>query len=143
MPLAELAWRIAQHAHLGQTDKAGAPYINHPERVAERFQTERMQAAALLHDVLEDTDVTADFLREHGIPDDVVALVEALTHRANEPRDDYYRRIREAGPDAVAIKLADVDDNSNWSRLRMLDAATRTRLQAKYARARVALTADQ
>lgn len=134
--LAEKAWRIAQRAHLGQTDKAGVPYINHPERVAERFEDPWHQATALLHDVLEDTDVTAADLRDEGIPETVIMAVEALTQRPGEDRLGYYRRINAAGPMALAVKHADIDDNADWSRLRLLDPATRERLTAKYAKAR-------
>lgn len=134
--IAQKAWEIAQRAHYGQTDKAGVPYISHPERVAERFNDPLHRATALLHDVLEDTEVTATGLRVDGIPESVIAAVEALTHHPGEPRADYYRRINSAGPMAVAVKLADVDDNSDWSRLRMLDLATRERLATKYADAR-------
>jgi len=139
--IAQKAWAIAQRAHNGQTDKAGMPYITHPERVARQFDDPWYQATALLHDVLEDTDVTTTDLRAAGIPEPVIVAVAALTRRRNEPAVDYYRKINAAGPMAVAVKLADIDDNSDWSRLRMLDPATRDRLTAKYTAARQQLAA--
>lgn len=137
--VAAAAQHIAESAHHGQTDKAGVPYITHPARVAARFHDPLHQAVAWLHDVLEDTPVTADDLRDAGIPDDVLDAVEALTHQPEEPRADYYERIRRAGPMAVAVKLADIDDNSDPDRLARLDGATRDRLTAKYTKARQAL----
>lgn len=64
----EKAILIATKAHEGQKDKAGKPYILHPLRVMLRMKTTKDMMAAILHDVVEDTDVTLDDLREHGFP---------------------------------------------------------------------------
>jgi (p)ppGpp synthase/HD superfamily hydrolase len=126
---------IATTAHTGQVDQAGNDYIAHPARVAAALHTPQQQAAGWLHDVLEDTDVTADDLADAGIPDDVIAAVEAVTHHRGEPEDDYLNRIAAAGPLAVATKLADMADNSDGGRLALIDDdAKRDRLTAKYAR---------
>lgn len=71
----ELARQIATTAHAGQTDKAGRPYIDHPRRVASRLVDLQEQAAAWLHDVIEDTGVTAVDLLKAGIDDAVVQAV--------------------------------------------------------------------
>lgn len=136
---------IARAAHEGQVDKAGRPYIEHPERVALALQSNGADdltiAAGWLHDAVEDTDVTLDDIAVLlGLGGSEVAMiVEALTHRPHEPLEDYWDRIR-SNPDAVVVKLADLDDNSHPARLARLDEATRARLTAKYARARAALT---
>ncbi|MFT3969086.1 MAG: HD domain-containing protein [Micropruina sp.] len=127
------AERRATTAHEGQVDKAGRPYIEHPRRVADRVAEVDGRAAAgcvaWLHDVVEDGDVTLDELRDDF--DD--AIVDALTRRDGEG-DDYYRRV--APNDlAVAVKRADIWDNTNPERLAALPASTRDRLQAKYAHA--------
>lgn len=138
----EVARRIATHAHAGQVDKAGAAYITHPERVAERVTAaggaDEAIAAAWLHDVLEDTTVTATALRTAGIPDEVVVAVEAITKMPDEAPEDYYARVR-SNSLALTVKRADLEDNTDPARTARLDAATRERLAAKYARARHAL----
>lgn len=138
--IADLAEQIAAAAHEGQVDKAGQPYIAHPARVAARVAgDERAVAAAWLHDVVEDTDVTLADL-EQTFPPEVTAAVDALTRRPHEAPADYYARVRQL-PLALTVKLADLADNSDPQRLAQLDAATRDRLTAKYARARAELTA--
>jgi hypothetical protein len=129
---------IALAAHAGQVDKAGHPYVTHPERVAARLGRPEEQAAAWLHDVLEDTPTTSADLRAAGIPHAVVAAVEALTRRWDEAPAAYYARVR-ADPIALAVKAADIADNTDPVRLGRLDEAVAARLSAKYRAARVAL----
>lgn len=132
LTLTLLASLVAAKAHRGQKDKAGQPYIRHPQRVAARV-TGRAKTVALLHDVVEDTTVTLDDLAAQ-FPNDIVAAVDAITHRKGEPRHDYYRRV--AGNElAYTVKLADIADNTDPQRLAELDADTRARLAAKYANA--------
>ena len=59
----KMADLVAYTAHYGQTDKQGQPYINHPRTVASTLEDETEKVAALLHDVIEDTPLTADDLR--------------------------------------------------------------------------------
>ena len=127
---------VARMAHAGQVDKAGEPYITHPTRVVARIRAgEHLdRAAAWLHDVVEDTDVTLDDLRAVVSPT-VVSAVDALTHREGETRTDYYARILQS-PTALRVKTADIDDNADPERLARLDPATREWLTAKYENAR-------
>ncbi|AXV10109.1 Guanosine-3',5'-bis(Diphosphate) 3'-pyrophosphohydrolase (plasmid) [Euzebya pacifica] len=132
---------IATTAHNGQTDKAGRPYIGHVHRVLGHLPddaTDDHRVVAALHDVVEDTDVTLDQLRADGLTDTQAAAVDAMTRRADEPKDDYYRRVA-ANPIALVVKAADIDDNADPARLAVLDPDTRDRLAAKYTRARQAL----
>ena len=103
-------------AHGGQLDRTGLPYIFHPWHVAEQMTDEVSCAAALLHDVLEDTDTTADDLLEAGISAEVVKAVKLLTHDPAEDYFDYVRRIR-SNPVAKAVKLADLAHNSDLTRM--------------------------
>ncbi len=130
----EDAISIATAAHDGQVDKSGRPYIGHPLRVMAALTGEHERMAAVLHDVVEDTAVTAADLLAHGCPPEVVDAVVALSHRPGEPQEDYLRRVA-ANPLAVAVKRADIGDNLSPARLARLDAATQDRLKAKYARA--------
>jgi hypothetical protein len=133
LTIAERAAALARYAHRGQVDKAGKPYWTHPARVAQRVAVRRPElvAAAWLHDVVEDTDVTLEEIESMFGPQ-VAQWVDALTHRPGEDRVDYLARVSHAGPGPVAIKRADIADNSNPDRLFLLDESTRERLTVKY-----------
>lgn len=133
-----LAERIATDAHHGQVDKLGADYIGHPRRVASVFDP-AMQAveycAAMLHDVVEDSGLTADDLLAAGVAPYVVDVVVLLTRRDDVSDDTYYARIA-GSPAACAVKLADIGDNTAPWRVEQLPIELRERLAAKYAHAR-------
>ena len=110
---------IAAQAHQEQLDKAGAPYILHPLRMMLRMSSETEMMAAILHDVVEDTDWTLDGLRQAGFSDEVVQAVECLTHREHETYDEFIAfiaRVR-TNPIATKVKLADLEDNMDMRRL--------------------------
>ena len=129
----ETAVALARKAHEGQLDKAGLPYIEHPLRVMAMVETEAQQMAAVLHDVLEDTPITADDLRAAGCPEQVVQAVIALSHWDDEPMETYLARVV-ADPIAIVVKRADIADNSSPHRLGQLDPRLQERLKIKYAR---------
>jgi len=112
----EKAILIATQAHAGQVDKGGNPYILHPLRIMLRMNTEETMIAAVLHDVLEDTDVTADDLLKAGMSREVVAGVVALTRREGETYMDFIKRTKQ-DPIARLVKLADLEDNCDLTRL--------------------------
>lgn len=119
--------------HRGQVDKAGQPYILHVLRVMLRMPTESHRIVALLHDVVEDCGVTLDELRRMGYPDGEVRAVYYLTKRPEEAENygAYIARIA-AGPSlARVVKIEDLRDNANLSRLANPTDADRRR-QAKY-----------
>jgi (p)ppGpp synthase/HD superfamily hydrolase len=125
---------LATSAHEGQVDKSGRPYIGHPLRVMASVEGEHAQMAAVLHDVIEDTPVTAEDLTARGCPTAVVDAVVALSHLPAEPQDVYLRRVA-TNPLAVTVKRADIADNLSPARMARLDDATRARLEIKYATA--------
>lgn len=104
------------HAAKGQKDKAGAPYILHPLRMMLRMTTPAEMMAAVLHDVVEDTDWTLDALRREGFPTEVIAALDCLTKRAGEPYEEFIARI---APNDIArrVKLADLEDNMDVKRM--------------------------
>jgi (p)ppGpp synthase/HD superfamily hydrolase len=112
----ERAIAIAAVAHEGQVDKAGAPYILHPLRMMLAVTTPEARMAAVLHDVVEDTAVTLADLRREGFPEAVLAAVGVLTKREGE---DYEAFIQRVAPNPIAreVKLADLRDNSDLSRI--------------------------
>ncbi|WP_405014448.1 phosphohydrolase [Kitasatospora sp. NBC_01539] len=131
---------LAAAAHAGQVDKTGAPYVTHVRAVAAGmapFGT-GLQMAGLLHDVLEDTDLTADDLLRAGVPSAVVATVRRLTRDEGTPYDVMVREVA-ADHAAVLVKIADNAHNSLASRSALLDADDRARLAGKYRAARQVL----
>jgi hypothetical protein len=131
--LTRTAMTIACRAHQGQLDKAGYPYIHHPLHVAEQMTEEYTCATALLHDVMEDTPITAEQLRAAGIPDPVVEALTLLCHDPDVPYLDYVRRLKD-NPIARAVKLADLGHNSDVSRLDSVTPRDEMRLE-RYRRA--------
>ena len=134
-PLTKKAMRIAYNAHHGQVDKGGVPYIFHPIHLAESMDDEFSCCAALLHDVVEDTDITMEQLSRE-FPPEVIDVLKLLTHKDDTDYFDYIRAIRE-NPAAVKIKLADLKHNSDQSRCEGSDISeeTRERLRQKYQKA--------
>lgn len=126
------AMKIAYAAHHGQVDKAGIPYIFHPIHLAEQMEDEISCCVALLHDVVEDTDITLEALAP-DFPREVIAALKLLTHKADTDYIDYVRAIK-ADPVAVQVKLADLAHNSDLSRCAgtPLSEEVLSRLQQKY-----------
>ena len=116
MATLERAIEIAASAHAGQLDKAGQPYILHPLRVMLRVQIAHERMAAVLHDVVEDTAITLEMLREEGFPPEVLQAISALTKRPGETRIDAAIRAA-ADPIARTVKLADNAENMDISRI--------------------------
>jgi (p)ppGpp synthase/HD superfamily hydrolase len=130
MTLLEKAIHVAMKAHEGQKDKAGMPYILHPLRVMLKMDTEAGMIAAVLHDLLEDTDLTPEDLIKEGIAGIALEAIEAVTKKDKEPYDEYIERIKQ-NPIARKVKLADLEDNMDITRLPELSLEDIDRL-AKY-----------
>ena len=127
------AMKIAYEAHHGQVDKGGIPYIFHPYHLAEQMTDEYTTCVALLHDVVEDTDVTLEELSQI-FPKEVVDAVSMMTHKEGEPYLEYVARVG-TNPIAKAVKLADLRHNSDETRLENADEATLAYYRAKYKKA--------
>ena len=110
------AIELAKQHHKGQTDKAGKPYIEHPLRVMNQMKSEKEKIVAVLHDIVEDTDISLNDLKNEGFSEEVVSAVECLTKQDGENYDSYIERIS-FNPLAVKIKLADLEDNRDLTRL--------------------------
>ncbi|MCM8541692.1 MAG: HD domain-containing protein [Lentisphaeraceae bacterium] len=112
MNFVKTAEEIATKAHEGQFRKGGEiPYIIHPQRVSKRVKGDPdAEAVAWLHDVLEDTDVTAEILRSEGIPDNVIEAVKALTKSKEIPYNEYLENVRN-NELAKKVKIQDMLDN--------------------------------
>lgn len=141
MPIDTLrtAEQLARCAHASQLDKAGRPYIGHVARVAAGVRGDAdAEAVAWLHDVLEDCPGFA--AEVEAFPAPIRVAVRCLTRRKDIPANDHYAGIR-ANPLALKVKLADIADNSDPTRLQYLPIERQQRLRDKYAQALVALGA--
>ena len=115
MATIEKALQIAARAHEGQVDKHGQPYILHPLRVMSAVEGDDARIVAILHDVIEDTSVTADDLRREDFGEPILEALDRLTHRKGEPYAEYVIRCK-GHEIARRVKLADLEDNSRPSR---------------------------
>lgn len=113
--LTRKAMIIAYEAHKNQVDKSGVPYIYHPIHVAEQMDTENECIIALLHDVVEDTNVTFKQLGE-VFSKEIIDILKLLTKKKDI---DYYEYINKVKENTVArkVKIADIEHNLDRSRL--------------------------
>lgn len=126
--LTRKAMNIAYNAHMNQFDKAGVPYIYHPIHLAEQMDTETECIVALLHDVVEDTEVTFEQL-EKDFPKEVIESIRLLTHGDDVNYMEYIKELSQS-PIAKKVKIADVLHNSDETRLEKItikDVARRER----------------
>lgn len=126
-PMTMKAMKLAYEAHHGQEDRSGVPYIFHPARVASNFTKEPEACVAWLHDVIEDTHYTLEDIRLAGFGGVICDALQLLTHKKSIPYMDYVKAIA-ANPIAKAVKLADLRDNMDDSRLLIVDEKAKKRL---------------
>ena len=115
--LYDLALLIAIRAHEGQKDKSEREYEMHPIRVAERCKDSRAKIVALLNDTIESTNITADYLRSEGFPEEIIGAVLSVTKQEGESYEDFVCRAAE-NPIGKEVKIADLEDNMDIRRLK-------------------------
>ena len=108
--------KLCFEAHKEQADQSGMPYVFHPFHVAEQMKDEDSTVVALLHDVVEDTDYTLEDLGRMGFNHDVLEAIALLTHAPEVPYVEYLKKIK-TNRLAKTVKLADIDHNSDQTRL--------------------------
>jgi (p)ppGpp synthase/HD superfamily hydrolase len=153
MSTLERAIEIAVTAHKGQKDLAGAPYILHPLRLMLSLRGEAERIVAVLHDVVEDCDGWSfERLAAEGFSDEIVAALRSVTKTDEESRAlrsaegeeakyaAYEAFVLRAGRDPIGrrVKMADLMDNSDTSRIKSMNARDHARLR-RYQRAIVRL----
>jgi len=126
MATIDRAIMIASIAHAGQKDKAGKPYILHPLRVmltvaSDKNATDEHKIVAVLHDVIEDTYVQEQQLRENGFSEDIINAIKSVTKIEGESRIDAAKRTKLNAIGRV-VKLADLKDNMDLSRIENITA---------------------
>ena len=131
--LTKKALKLSFEAHKDKVDKSGMPYVYHPFHVAEQMTTETEVAVALLHDVVEDTGYTIRELSGMGFPKEVTDALALLTHDDAVPYLEYVEKLK-GNPVARAVKLADLQHNSDLSRLDVIDEKALERIE-KYKKA--------
>ena len=130
---------IATSVHEGQVDKAGKPYIEHPMRVMNMGKTVEEKIAGFLHDVVEDSDWTFEMLEKEGIPKDVMDALRCVTKLSEDEDYDHFIERVKTNPLAVKVKLNDLKDNMDITRLGEVTEKDLARLN-KYIRAYRQLT---
>ena len=128
-----IAKDIATIAHQGQFDKAGKPYIFHPQAVASMVDTDEEKAVAWLHDTIEDSDFTEQDLIEREIPQQVVDGVIAMTKVEGEEYSHYLHKLKNNDL-ARKVKMADLIHNCDLSRISNPTEKDRVRIE-KYKKA--------
>ena len=119
---------IALEAHAGQKDLVGNPAILHLMAVCLAGKTDLQKKTGILHDIIEDTDLTLESLRAKGVDEEVVAAVDLLTHRDEDSYEDYIRKIATSGNEtAIQVKLNDLHHNLQRAEdaVRTLDTSRR------------------
>lgn len=129
----EKALALALKAHAGQKDKAGQPYILHPLRVMLQMENTQTKIVALLHDVLEDSNITLQELKQAGFDPQILEAVDCLTRREQEDYFTYLERVAQ-NKLALSVKIADLKDNLDVTRLKEITPADQQRLN-KYLKA--------
>ncbi len=130
------ALSLATKTHEGQKDKAGEDYINHPKRVAEKCQSLDEKVTALLHDVIEDTDITTNDLKDLGFPQYIIDSILSVTKRENEDYMDFILRSK-SNIIGRNVKIQDLLDNMDLNRLSVVTDKDLKRLQKYIAALRV------
>lgn len=124
------AIKIASDAHLNQTDRGGHPYILHPLWVMHKVRHlgEDYMIVAVLHDVVEDTEVTLDDLFNINFNNNILSALDLLTHKVDIPYMDYIENLAHNNL-AREVKLRDLEHNSKITRLKGLREKDFQRLQ--------------
>lgn len=116
----QIALELAVEKHKNQTDKAGNPYILHPLHVMENVNSKEGKIVAILHDIIEDTDVTEDYLLKIRLSKRIVDAVVALTRSKDMDYQEYIKKLG-SNPLAKEVKLADLEHNMDLKRLPTLE----------------------
>ena len=116
----QIALELAVEKHKNQTDKAGNPYILHPLHVMENVNSKEGKIVAILHDIIEDTDITENYLLKIGLSKRIVDAVVALTRSEDMDYQEYIKNLS-SNPLAKEVKLADLEHNMDLKRLPTLE----------------------
>lgn len=125
------AIKIASAAHHNQYDKGGKPYILHPLRLMNKVDQSdfELMSITILHDVIEDCeDMSIEDLRNEGMSERILTALDLLTHKEEDSYQEYIEKISR-NIDAIEVKMADLEDNSDITRLKGLGEKDIKRLE--------------
>ena len=122
------AMKLMFEKHKSQLDKSGLPYVHHPLHVAEQMKDENTTIVALLHDVIEDTDMTIEQLEPYDFPKEAIEALRLMTHEKGLDYFDYIKRLSK-NPIARKVKLADLEHNMDLSRLNRITEENKKRIE--------------
>ena len=131
--LTKKAMKLCFEKHKEQKDKTGLPYVFHPFYLATQMDDEYSTVCALLHDVVEDSDVSFDDLINDEYPIEIIDALKLLTHNSDDDYFDYVRKVC-TNKLSLKVKIADLKHNSDLSRLDVIDEWALKR-QEKYKKA--------
>lgn len=113
----ELAISVALQAHKEQLDKGGQPYILHPLAVMNRVESMEEKIVAVLHDVIEDSEVTLEELRGLGFSEEILTAIHLLTRSTEDSYEEFIEKTI-MNRTARNVKIADIKENMNISRIK-------------------------
>lgn len=126
------AYLICERVFAGKKRKSGVPYLDYLKSVADRFSDDKAKATSLLHNIMKETDITANDLNEIGFPSDVVKTVVLMTREAGESYDEFINRIIGSKNNmALQIKKADIEQSMNLDDIEVTDDYL-NRIEVKY-----------
>ncbi|MGF7535361.1 GTP pyrophosphokinase [Bacillus mexicanus] len=117
--LLEKSIELAFEFHKGQVDKGGNPYTDHLLRVMNGLTTVPEKIVGVLHDIVEDTEMTFAELKERGYPFLIIEAIDSITRREDETRDQFIFRVSQ-NPIGRKVKLEDLRDNMDLSRIKKI-----------------------
>jgi len=129
---------LSAEAHSGQVDKAGQPYILHPLRLMLKFQQTDEMVVAVLHDVVEDSNISLDDLIGYGFSVPVVEAIDCLSRRDGESYEKFIKRIA-VNDLARKIKIEDLKDNMDLTRLHLVSDKDLARIEKYHSALRMLL----
>lgn len=113
----ESAISLALQAHKGQLDKGGHPYILHPLAVMNRVESMEEKIVAVLHDAIEDSEVTIEELRDLGFSEEILTAIHLLTRSTEDSYEEFIEKTT-TNRTARNVKIADIKENMNISRIK-------------------------
>ncbi|MBY0206572.1 HD domain-containing protein [Paenibacillus cucumis Kampfer et al. 2016] len=113
----ESAISLALQAHKGQLDKGGQPYILHPLAVMNRVESMEEKIVAVLHDAIEDSEVTIEELRGLGFSEEILTAIQLLTRSTEDSYEEFIEKTT-TNRTARNVKIADIKENMNISRIK-------------------------
>ena len=127
------AYILVNRMFYNDVDKSGVPYVNHLYSVSMQMDSEEEKVVGLMHDIIEDTIVTKEDLLALGFPSNIVQTIDILTKKENQEYSEYIDSIISSkNITALKVKKADMENNMDEDRLKLLSAEERIKLRNKY-----------